>query len=277
MDVIDLQSWADFPKAVEEIRNKYGSRRVQLSDGRETHLENEVLFRGQSDAQWGLETTLDRWTSSTSNFSILQYFHRANLVANEIASYTGTDWKIPKYPEVENSLRRGDCYEPEMPCYEYFVYLRHHGFPSPLLDWSTSPYIAAFFAIEQQNNAERCSVFAFIERPNGHKINGSSTTNIRTMGRHITTHRRHFAQKAEYTIATKWDNLLKEYVFCSHESVPSSHLNVQDVLIKITIPRCDRVVALKQLEDYNINHFSLFQTEDSLIRSLASRAFDLDG
>jgi hypothetical protein len=30
--------------------------------------------------------------------------------------------------------------------YKYFVCLRHYGFPSPLLDWSRSPYFAALFA-----------------------------------------------------------------------------------------------------------------------------------
>ena len=35
--------------------------------------------------------------------------------------------------------------------------------------------------------------------------------------------------------------------------------------------------AVNGYDDYNINHYTLFQTEDSLVRSLGLRAFDIEG
>ena len=51
--------------------------------------------------------------------------------------------------------------------------------------------------------------------------------------------------------------------------------NNEDLLVKITIPATDRKLALKELNDYNINHFTLFQSEDSLIKALSLKDFDL--
>jgi hypothetical protein len=34
--------------------------------------------------------------------------------------------------------------------YDFMTRLRHHGFPSPLLDWPQSPYTAAFFAFNKK-------------------------------------------------------------------------------------------------------------------------------
>ena len=103
-----------------------------------------------------------------------------------------------------------------------------------------------------------------------------STTGIYSQGPYITTHTRHFTQKAQYTIATKWDSDSKSHVFCSHHAIEPNEVIEQDVLFKITLPRSERVIALNSLEDYNINHFTLFQSEDALVRTLGLRAFDLN-
>lgn len=276
MRIVNLESWVDFPKAIADIRREFGSRMIKHGDERQAILKNEILFRGQSDNQWELKTTLERVTAE--KYSVQRYMERADSVANEIESQTENRWQLPTYPDiVKEILAKQDSMRPHLPppCYEYLVYLRHHGFPSPLLDWTRSPYIAAYFALEQLDDAKHGSVFAFIERPGGGKYFRGGDVMIRSMGSYITTHVRHFAQKAEYTIATRWDEDAKTHDFFSHHAVTPSP--DQDILIKITIPRTDRIPALQQLEDYNINRHTLFQSEDSLVQALGLRAFELDG
>jgi len=85
-----------------------------------------------------------------------------------------------------------------------------------------------------------------------------------------------------YTIASKWSEDSSSHSFCSHHEIfdqsRKNYNSAQDLLIRITIPTKDRNIALKELDnDYNINHFTLFQTEDSLIKTLGIKEFDIGG
>lgn len=287
METIDLESWTDFSKTIEQIRFDYGRHTKDSLDGQyQANIGNRILFRGLRDSSWGIKTTLERTLERTTadSFSIASYLLLADSVVNEIESHTDRQWNLPSYSQLRDEIERTqDSLRPHIPdtYYPYLVYLRHHGFPSPLLDWTRSPWIAAYFALEEQDSAEdqdsakRCSVFAFIETPNGDKMVSEGSPILKTLGPYVTTHTRHFAQKSTYSIATQWDRTAKRHVFCSHESVqPSRDGEEQDVLIKITIPRSDRIIALRQMEDFNINHFTLFGSTDSLVRALAMRAFE---
>ena len=62
-----------------------------------------------------------------------------------------------------NSTNLRDLLESFPEFVECMVYLRQYGFPSPLLDWSKSSYIAAYFAFsDYQRDAKSVAIFAFL-------------------------------------------------------------------------------------------------------------------
>lgn len=92
---------------------------------------------------------------------------------------------LPGYPPVE--------------LYRYMAYLRHAGFPSPLLDWSQSPFVAAFFAFRDDQlivKSEKRRIYAYCERPTGGKGMTLGQPFIHTIGPYVQTHHRHFRQRS---------------------------------------------------------------------------------
>lgn len=209
-------------------------------------------------------------------FTVRKYLYFATRSSNEIESYTDKNWGIPDFPDVLKKMEEKKSeYAPYLPFYDYLVYLRHHGYPSPLLDWTESPYIAAYFSMCDGQNDGYSAVYAYIETPEGSKSVDVTRANINLLGPFVSTDKRHFAQKAWYTIASTWSERNEEHEFCSHHDVFNKNDDDQDILIKIIIPRGDRRLALRELNDYNINHFTLFQNEDSLIKAISMKDFDL--
>jgi len=159
MEIFDLDSWNDFRPLIERIRTEYGLLRL-------SGKTNVVLFRGHGSSDWPLATTLERCT--TEEFGVDSYMLKACGCSKELESLTGKKWDIPVFPELEKMIvEKQDSFRVYLPCYDYLVYLRHHGFPSPLLDWTTSPYIAAYFAFHDKPSSDRVAIYAFIERPAG--------------------------------------------------------------------------------------------------------------
>lgn len=293
MEEIPLNSWAEFQGALDSLsgRIRANSDRVRevarINFGRELSLPfnpSNTLFRGQRDAQWNLETTLERQTGQPLN-SISAYLRTIRSEKPEIETYTGESWSIPD--DVADALVAGlvRYHAPDpLPLYAYMAYLRHHGFPSPLLDWTSSPYIAAYFAFEDsRQESERVAIFAYVETIGAGKGGISGNPYIFSLGPKIRVNKRHFVQRSEYTVCyitpnSSPDELprLDELNYGRHDAVFSQNEPEQDLLFKITLPSCERRNALRYLDLHNITRYSLFETTDSLMQSLAVRAYVVD-
>src|SRR5436309_2937506 len=162
---------------------------------------SEPLFRGQSDADWKLRTTLERF--SPRQWFIWDYYALARSILPAVGSLTEKVWPFPADLKRGFNLDEGAVAPP--PGYEFMIYLRHHGFPSPLLDWSRSPYLAAFFAFEcrPHDGCTEVAVYSFIEHVGEGKIGDLDKPRIIGLGPTALTHERHYSQQCEYTICKK--------------------------------------------------------------------------
>lgn len=260
MNVKQIATWEGFESEVAKVFSDVRAARADKKG-----YISSPLFRGHESESWGLSTTLDRF--SQRPYAMKEYTQLLSAVEPTVLTLSPS---APRLSELEKE-------ESEIPMtpgvYEFMVYLRHHGFPSPLLDWTRSPYVAAFFAFQNaRRGAGNVAIYVFREYVEGGKGGLVGAPTIVGCGPYVAAHRRHHVQQCEYTICKKKDN--DTWFYCNHEAAIVDMYEEQDVLVKYLIPASERDKVLEKLDLMNVNAYSLFGNEEALMDTLAYREIE---
>lgn len=266
MEEVALASWDDFRARIDSLE----AEQVKRKRASETYI-SDLLYRGQDDARYPLSTTLERKVGDPVPVAL--YMAVIRSLKAEIETWTKRKWDLAG--NVELLMEQGLGMASPTPAYTYMAFLRHYGFPSPLLDWTASPFVAAYFAFATlSQGAERVAVYAYREYAGEGKHWSSPHATIQTLGPTIAVDERHFLQQSQYTYCYR--EIAGKPRYCRHEEAFARNDADQDHLWKFTIPSSERRKALIYLERHNISGFSLFRSVDRLMESLFHRV-EIDG
>lgn len=216
MHKINFKNWDDFKSNM--------VKKLLASSGKPSI--NSFLFRGQSDPKWKLTSSFDRIEKKKAKYDqLLKNFESI------CKTYNYND-------ELFTGARMQN--EPEL----IAAFGQHYGLPTRLLDWTTSPYFAAFFAFSIALNlnlkTKSCVVWA---------INKESSSNFSQQGLKfvsLSTNKYNYRLKNQlghFTLSQHSEDSIDDY-----DTMLFSKFNTDDLLWRIEIPFTNLVDILNDLE-----------------------------
>ncbi|MBN1451202.1 MAG: FRG domain-containing protein [Anaerolineales bacterium] len=123
--VTDVYSWDHFDWFVDQMPNR------------------QWIFRGQSNANWQLESSLYRTYKYAENITKL-----GRGKPKKIARKSHEKMSIQRFMDSAHLFL--DYRPPEDQILEWLAIMQHYGAPTRLCDFTFSPYVAAYFALEDE-------------------------------------------------------------------------------------------------------------------------------
>jgi hypothetical protein len=121
MKEIKINSWNDFA----DISNKL----IQFMD------DDNVVYRGQANSEWGLYSSFARMMKLEPKIRDIDSLH----IEEDMLTYFSDRARL--YKEIQTNREN-------LNVYDWWGFMQHYGAPTRLLDWSLSPYVALYFAVE---------------------------------------------------------------------------------------------------------------------------------
>lgn len=215
---------------------------------------NRFFYRGQSD-RWRLRTSFHR----TRRKNLAQY--RDNDV-DELRRNLSS--RLRHVFDPRDSLQTG----------AFFNLLQHHGYPTPLLDWSLSPFVAAYFAfspkVAHRKEDDCVRLFAFdamawkADHPQ-FSLTAYAAPHFSIIDLLAIENPRMVPQQARATLTNVDD--IETYLI--NAGKPLGHT----YLYAIDLPISDRQQALSDLDLMGINAGALFPGVDGACEALRYKNF----
>jgi hypothetical protein len=239
-EVIQLNSWRDF-----------------LSFAAESPYHNWA-FRGQRDASLPLFSVLSRYFL-TYNIDPRAWIDQEDRILR-IFKRKAIHF-LPHTPDRDDDL-------------QWLALMQDHGAPTRLLDFTWSPYVAAFFALHNATDEgviwacnpfeiERAMKLDDVEKPGAFRKHFLGATKpFVWIGEPHAMNRRLIAQSGTFLAPSILDQPI--------ESILTGYPNPKGTLIKLILPAEKiREQGMRELYKMNITQATLFPDLDGLARSLA--------
>lgn len=253
------------------------------------------IFRGQADATWSLQPSLERFAAELRD------------LPSAVESYIDAEFRRHAHHFASDTPGTQDMLG-------WLALMRHHGAPSRLLDFTKSPYVGAFFATVDAARDKSAAIWAVdgfaikrragallskesmsvVIRQHGEKCLNNPSYSISdptvfsevvgggplgsTMGvparvvipvEPLRTNERVLLQQSVFlcpvSLYATFEHALKNVVRYAKEDPASS-----DILYKISISPNARPNTLRELHRMNINYATLLPGLEGLARSLAT-------
>lgn len=238
-EIIEYDSWNDFQGKVKFTSGPFGER----------------VFRGQRDSTWKLQSKWDRY-----------HEQKSNLDPGKVATNGRNDTPESFLEAFKQNYTGNANFNTSLLCDEQWMALgRHHGLITPLLDWTKSPYVAAYFAFNEylpKDDNLGClnplpieyddTFVAIWEIPLKSVLKNFSEFKV--------VHSRNdaaYRQKAQSGLFTLLDHSLNmtldEYL---------EKKEYQHIIKKYLVPKRETIIAMHDLHLMNINESTMFPDAD---------------
>jgi hypothetical protein len=230
---------------------------VWLSD-----LDASWCFRGQRESSWDLHTSLDRAVKRerrTENSHSIWHLDRETELRNYLDQFRRNVAFLPIIPPPTDDF------------VSWYALMQHYGAPTPYLDWTESPFIALYFAIESEAMEYRQSAALWaidsewIQNRAGVILRGraaSEDENVRPVIVRVTPRNLNKRMQAQQGVLLH--NLRRGATFNQILMSMAIHPDVEErpVVRKLEIGNRLRVEFLEQLKLMGITHSSLFPDDN---------------
>lgn len=265
--------WSDHPISTDPVKDSFQLQKGNFSQPTESNERFESwsecrdyilkllnrhrspIFRGQQNSKWRLRTSFHRHNKSDvfryHNDEIYQYHHAISALCP-------------------------DLLDPGKP-YELGILLniaQHHGFPTPLLDWTESPFVAAYFAfanLPKDTLDGYVRIFVFdIERweqKTGFTINDVSDPRLTIVRKRFLARNnpRALPQQSILTYTNVDD--IEGFISWIEQNKKTKYL------LKLDIPAKERNNVMNELRYMGVTAASLFPGIDGISEALREQLF----